>query len=98
MDMLDSLIEYVSAAGRVCPMPDKWNELWEILSGRQAVGAGREPPLPLILAAWSHSSVLDKQLRLKEHLEYAAVHGVLPEIDRFLRELPESAWAHVGRG
>jgi hypothetical protein len=58
-EKLSSLINYCSSDGRVCPLPMKWNELWEMLPGRKRVGDAWEPPLPLILAAWSESSASD---------------------------------------
>ncbi len=36
-----------------------------------------------------------KTNRFLEHLDYAAAHGVLADVDRFLRSLPEDEWAHV---
>ena len=39
--------------------------------------------------------MLSKMLRLRTHLEYAADHGVLEEVDAFLRGLPERDWAHA---
>ena len=45
------LIAYCRENSRVCPMPQRWNALWELLPNRKRVGGGWEPPLPLILAA-----------------------------------------------
>ena len=95
-DPLESLITYCTEADRVCPRSDRWNELWEMLPDRHRKGAGWEPSLPLILSAWWYSSNLDKHLRLREHVEWAASHGCLPEIDAFLRRLPENEWHHLG--
>jgi hypothetical protein len=92
--MLQSLIEYVTASDRVCPQPARWDELWKMLPNRQRVGDRWEPDLPLILGAWWHTSAADKRRRLISHLEYAAVNGILPQVDTFLRSLPESDWAH----
>ncbi len=39
------------------------------------VGSGWNPPLPLILAAWDHTTGLEKLLRLKQHIEYATEKG-----------------------
>jgi hypothetical protein len=90
------LLQYVRANRRVCPIPLKWNQLWEMLPDRQRAGSGWEPPLPLILAAWADTPALMKMLRVEEHIRYAAKHGVLPEIDAFLRGLQEDEWAHLG--
>lgn len=94
--MLDDLLRYVRAEGRVCPVPTRWNELWEMLPERRRVGNGWDPPPPLILAAWWHSSALEKMLRLAEHIEYASRRGALEKINRYLRSLPEEEWSHLG--
>ena len=93
--MLDALLEYVRQEGRVCPMPQRWNELWEMLPGRRRVGNGWEPGLPLILAAWWDTPALAKMLRLEAHIHHAETHGVLAEVDRFLRSLAREDWAHL---
>jgi len=94
--MLNTLLEYVRQDGRVCPMPQRWNELWEMLPSRQRVGGGWEPGVPLILAAWWDTPALSKMMRLEEQICHAQAHGALPEVDRFLRGLPEDEWAHLG--
>ena len=94
--MLQELVSFVRENRRVCPVPRRWNELWEMLPSRRRVGDSWEPPLPLILAAWWHTPPFMKMLRLQEHIEYAKAHGVLADIDRYLRGLPEEDWAHLG--
>lgn len=94
--MLADLIAFATHNGRVCPVPLRWNELWSMLPGRHRVGNGWEPPAPLILAAWEETPALLKIVRLREHIEYAAEKGILPQVDQFLRALPESDWAHFG--
>ena len=94
-DKLDELLEYVGSDGRVCPMPTYWNELWQILpSRRRTDGTGWEPDLPLILAAWCDTPAPMKMLRLAEHIKYAAAHGVLQEVDQYLRKLTPEQWAY----
>jgi hypothetical protein len=66
-----SLIAYCRENGRVCPKPDVWNELWELLPERQQIDGGWQPSLPLILASWAYTSNLEKMLRLAEHIEWA---------------------------
>jgi hypothetical protein len=94
--MLTSLIDYCRQNARVCPLPDKWIELWEMLPDKERVGNGRQPPLPLILAAWRYTGAREKMARLKEHLDYAGKHKVLEQVDSHLRGLQESEWAHSG--
>ena len=51
---------------RVCPQPAQWQQLYEMLPNRQRKGAGWEPALPLILAAWHETPAPLKMLRLRE--------------------------------
>jgi hypothetical protein len=92
---VEALLTFVTEEGRVCPMPQQWNQLWEMLPDRKRVGNGWEPPPPLILAAWHDTPAMAKVLRLREHIEYASSKGVLAEVERFLRALPVTAWLHV---
>jgi len=91
---LKSLLDYVAANRRVCPLPDHWQRIWEMLPDRRQVGACYEPPLPLILGGWGHSSNLDKILRLRAHIEWAASRGVLDDVGAALRALDDSDWHH----
>ena len=63
---------------------------------RTRTGNGWQPALPLILAAWHDTPALLKMLRLAEHIEWAAQHSALEKVARFLRELREEDWHHVG--
>ena len=92
--MKDDLARYCRENGRVCPMPDHWAALWEILQSRTRAGL-RLPALPLILGGW-HAPHGMKMERLKEHIDWADKHGLLDDVDKFLRSLPESEWAHTG--
>jgi hypothetical protein len=93
--MVEALLDYVRENGRVCPVPHRWNELWKMLPSRRRVRDGWEPPLPLILAAWRSTPVLMKMMRLEQHIRYAEAQGVLADMDRYLRGLPEEDWAHL---
>ena len=92
----ESLIADCRENSRVCPMPQKWGALWQLLPNRRRVGGGWEPPLPLILAAWDHAPGMLKMLRLAEHIEWAAEHGALESVAVFLRDLREEDWFHLG--
>ncbi|MBV6499026.1 MAG: hypothetical protein CJBNEKGG_01475 [Prosthecobacter sp.] len=94
---LESLWSYCTAENRLVPQQTPWSELYSNLQHtRQKPSGGWEPPLPLILAAWHHSVPIEKQLRFKEHLEWAAKQGQLDEIGSFLRSLTETQWCHFG--
>jgi hypothetical protein len=91
-DKLTILLAYVGAEHRVCPQSQQWQTLWEMLPAKTRARGGWTPALPLILGAWWHTTPLEKQLRLTEHIEYAAQHGVLDTVDSFLRGLDEEQW------
>lgn len=91
---LDALLDYVRSEHRVCPMPDKWDAVWQSLPGVRRVGAGWEPPPPLILGGWWASSNGEKRERLALHLRYAAEHGVLDRVGRFLMALGPDDWLY----
>jgi hypothetical protein len=94
-DKLNALLEYVKSDGRICPMPIYWQELWDMLPDRkQKSSGGWEPSVPLILAAWYEVPAMLKMLRLAEHINYAAEHGVLDEVDKYLRHLNPDQWSY----
>ena len=91
----ESLWAYCTANGRA--IPRDWHKLYEMLADkRQKPSGGWIPPLPLILAAWDVTMPIEKQLRFKEHIQWAADHGQLIEIGQHLRALAESDWYHFG--
>lgn len=92
----DDVLAIATKNERVCPMPQAWNRLYDLLPGKSRVGAGWEPALPLILAAWHDSTATAKGLRFREHIEWAASHGALEIVGRFLAALPENQWLHRG--
>lgn len=92
MSAPEKLIIALDAAGRICPMPPKWNELWDLLPERRQIGNGWEPSPPLILAAWHHSSDQEKHKRFLLHLRWAADHGALDTAIHFLESLPPTDW------
>ncbi len=95
-ETVESLVAYCRENDRICPLPQLWNRLWEMLPGRSRVGAAWQPPPPLILAAWHDTPAMLKMLRLAEHIECAAKHDSLEMIGKFLRELREDDWHHIG--
>lgn len=90
-----SLIAFCREGHRVCPMPQSWNTLFEMLPNRKRTALGWEPPLPLNLEAWDTTPAALKTLRLAEHIEWAAEHGTLGAVAAFLRALPENEWLHT---
>jgi hypothetical protein len=94
-DNAQSLIAYSRERQRVCPQPQRWQALWEMLPQRRQVSGGWHPPLPLILGAWHYASNFEKMQRLADHLEWAEKHGNLPAIAVYLRNLTEADWHHL---
>lgn len=89
---LSRLLSYCCESGRVCPQPQRWNELFQMLPATRQVGVGWEPSLPLILAAWWEASDGQKRERLSEHVRWANDHGALDRVADFLYSLPPTEW------
>ena len=96
MVTLEQVLAEARKDNRVCPLPRRWQELYEVLPDKSQKGADWEPPLPLILAAWWNTPAVSKMLRLREHIEWASAHGCLEQAYSFLSALPESEWHHIG--
>jgi hypothetical protein len=96
MVTIDEVLKEIQKNNRVCPQPKKWNELFQMLPNKRRKGNGWEPALPLILAAWWDTPPMSKMLRLQEHIEWASKEGCLEEIHKFLSELKEEDWYHIG--
>lgn len=86
---LSELIHFVQSDGRVCLMPVRWNELWELI---RAGCDGPAPPMPLILSGWDSPPEAKRQ-RLEEQLRYAAEHDALDAVECFLRDLKPEDWS-----
>lgn len=88
-------LEEAQKNGRVCPQPQKWNKLYELLPNTVRKDGGWEPALPLILTAW-HAHPVAKMERLREHIEWASEHGCLDVVHAFMKNLKEEEWFHIG--
>lgn len=91
MTLADLLTES-SREGRVCPMPQVWNRLWQMLPERRQTGAGWNPPLPLILAAWWDTSDADKRDRFHSHLRWAAERGAIDGVAQLISAMKPEDW------
>jgi hypothetical protein len=97
IETFDWLWAYCTANKRLVPMPSEWAELHGMLANTQRKPSGGwEPPLPLILAAWHCTMPIEKQLRFREHIQWASEQNQLDEVGAFLRALPDEKWAHFG--
>ena len=94
-ETFESLWDYCTANGRA--IPRDWHKLYEMLTNkRQKPSGGWTPSLPLILAAWDVTTPIEKQLRFKEHVQWARDNNQLAEISSYLRSLPDGEWYHFG--
>jgi hypothetical protein len=94
-DKAKALVDYCNGNGRFCPQPQPWTQLWEMLPDRERKPSGGwNPPLPLILAVWWDTTGLEKMLRLRDHIQWADVHGAIDGVDAYLRGLSEEMWFH----
>ena len=96
MATLEQALAVAQANARVCPQPQKWNELYELLPNRSRIDAGWQPPLPLILAAWWDTPAIAKMARFREHLEWAARHGAIDTVLSYIESLAKRDLHHVG--
>ena len=93
---MNELMKYIKSNKRVCPQPQQWNKLWEMLPDRKRKGAGWIPPLPLILAAWWETSDQQKRERLECHIQYASDKEKLEQVRHFLENLLKDEWLYEG--
>lgn len=89
---LETLVRESFIKGRVCPIPKKWNDLYKLVTRKTKAN---NLALPLILNAWWDSPDVMKELRFKEHLEYAYDNGLINEVKDFLSKLDETEWHHL---
>lgn len=95
METFETLWQFCTDSNRV--IPKDWNKLYGMLKNKkQKPSGGWEPSLPLKLAAWDVTMPLEKQLRFKEHIQWATNNGQIEEIASYLKSLPETEWYHFG--
>lgn len=96
-ETFESLWKYCTSKNKLCPVPMRWNDLFGMLKNiKQNASGGWKPSLPLILAAWHDTTPIEKQLRFKEHVQWASDNNQLEEVGKYLRSLAEEEWAHFG--
>lgn len=89
---LDDVLVEVRRNNRVCPLPAIWQRLYAYLPNT-GPHLAKVPAGP---AEWGQVSPLEKRVRLREHIEWAAAQGVLFQVYEALRKLPENRWYHMG--
>jgi len=96
MTSVEELLRCCRENGRICPRPQQWNELYQLLVKTAPTVVSQKPRLPLVLAAWSETSDQEKQERLEQHVRWAYDHATFDPVATYLRSLPEDKWHHVG--
>ncbi len=81
---------------RVCPRPERWQEMFALLPPRKTLRGTQQPPMPPIGPAWAVTPSLTKRLCFREHIEWAETQGVLESIMSFMQTMPETDWLHMG--
>ena len=80
---------------RVCPLPERWQHLYDMLPDKKRGSRGWQPSPPLTGSAWIGTPSLSKRMSLRDHIEWAASHGRLDEVFFYLKQLPEDEWHHM---
>lgn len=73
---------------RVCPTEAEWQRLHAIL--------GHDAPASLAGSELKKTPALQRRIRLRDQVEWAAVKGRLLEVMDFLQGLREDQWMHMG--
>jgi len=94
-ETLEEVIEFCKKNNRVCPRPIVWIEFYSMLKNRKQNPKGEwEPPLPLLMSAWTSTSANEKQSRFIEHLKWAHKEGQINVIYTIIKRWSESNWFH----
>lgn len=81
-------------SNRSAPIPLAWRQLHALLPVRGHLGFYTRAPEPLDGPLWDRTSPMNKRLRLREQVEWAARTGALVAVYDLLRVLPEDCWGH----
>ena len=89
---VDDVMQEVRRNNRLCPKPLVWQRLYEWLPHK----GPQLPAVPATRAEWDQLSPMQKRSRLREHIEWAEMQGVLHKVHEALKALPEERWHHIG--
>lgn len=89
---VDEVIVEARKNNRVCPMPARWVELYDMLPDKTR----SEPTPPLVEGAWKATPSIPKRMCFREHIEWAGEHACLDKVFTFMKTLPENEWHHMG--
>lgn len=92
---LDAAMLVARRNNRVCPRPQRWAQLAELLPVRRTLRGQQPPPAPVTGVAWSSTPPLTKRLCFRGQIKWAEREGVLEEVMAFMQALPEEDWLHM---
>lgn len=93
---LESAMLVARRNNRVCPRPERWNELSKLLPPRKTLRGAQQPPVPVTGPAWMVTPALTKRLCFREQIEWAETQGVLENVVAFMQSMSEQEWLHMG--
>ncbi|MEJ5991213.1 hypothetical protein WG902_14520 [Ramlibacter sp. PS3R-8] len=93
---LESAMLVARRNNRVCPRPERWNELSKLLPPRKTLRGSQQPPVPITGPAWGATPALTKRLCFREQIEWAESQGVLENVVAFMQTMSEAEWLHMG--
>ncbi|MEJ7929755.1 hypothetical protein WG922_07195 [Ramlibacter sp. AN1015] len=93
LSLHDAMVE-ARRYNRVCPRPVAWQQLHDMLLARAPAG-DRPPPPPAASDQREPTSFLARRMVLRDQLQWAEAHGLLPDALGYLRGLTEEQWQHV---
>jgi hypothetical protein len=91
---LKDLSDLCNQNDRVCPMPNKWNDLYEIVTTKDHDLGNDQvmPHMPLILGAWWDTTDGDKRNRLSEQLKWCQENNRSDIAWAYLNSLKDDEW------
>jgi hypothetical protein len=93
---LEKLLALCTQTNRVCPVGPVWQELYDAMVAKAPAGAAASLAPPLTGVEWTRTSPLAKRMTFKDQLGWAAKHGLVDDVHRFLVRLTETQWHHMG--
>jgi len=93
---LDDLMTEARRNNRVCPLPERWTELYRLMSVQAMGGKAKLPAPPLTGAAWDSTPSLAKRMCFRDHLEWATANSCAAEVYEFMKALGERDWHYMG--
>lgn len=80
-----ALLDYCGMEGRVCPAPDAWRRMWQLLDACATDRKPLHPPAP-------DEPTNSLKWALVDHLLWADQLGLFGKVDHYLRGLAADQW------